>query len=429
MLLCICKKKFRNDKVNLPLFIAGRMARPDRDNRPSVMVRIATIAVALSLAVMIISMAVIAGFKVELSRKISGLARHAELCDLRSLHSMEPYPMLRDSSIEALITEGGEVAAFEPYAWKGGILKTVEGMEGVILKGLDSTYRQTFLKEILREGELPRTRGGIRSKDLLLSQSLARKLRIEVGDKVEMLFIKPGESPRRDRFKVSGLYNSGLEELDERTAYTDLRNVQRLLDWSADQIAGYEITLQGGLDRAEEYTEECNRRLLFSENDLSQNLITHSTTQRYPAIFDWLRTHDVNAAVILTIMLIVALFNMISVLLILVLERTRMIGLLKSLGMSNGQLQQIFLYRALLIILEGLFWGNLVGVGLCLIQQHSHLIKLDASGYLLSEVPISLEWGWWLALNVGSVAAILLLLTLPAYIVSYIRPEKAIRYE
>ena len=414
--------------MNLPLFIARRMAHPSLENRPSVMVRIATIAVALSLAVMIISMAVIAGFKVELSRKICGVARHAELCDLRSLQSMEPWPMLRSPHVEELLRAEEGVVALEPNAWKGGILKTAEGMEGVVLKGVDSTYRTDFLGEMLRKGELPRLQGGIRSKELLLSESLARKLRIEVGDKVEMLFIREGESPRRDRFKVSGLYASGMEELDARMVYTDLRNVQRLLGWSADQIAGYEITLQH-LDQAEEYTSHCNQRLLFDEEESTQNLVVRSTLQRYPAIFDWLRTHDVNAAVILSIMLIVALFNMTSVLLILVLERTRMIGLLKSLGMRNASLQQIFLFRALFIILKGLFWGNLVGLGLCLIQKYTHLIKLDSAGYLLSEVPISLEWGWWLGVNLGTVLTILLLLTLPTCIVSYIRPENSIRYE
>uniref|UniRef100_UPI004056C5E8 ABC transporter permease n=1 Tax=Alistipes sp. TaxID=1872444 RepID=UPI004056C5E8 len=414
--------------MNLPLFIARRMARPSQEKRPSVMVRIATIAVALSLSVMIISIAVIMGFKSELSRKVSGLARHAELCDMRSIHSLEPYPIARDTLIEELLLQDPNAIRIEPYAWRGGIIKTQEGMEGLLLKGIDSTYQTDFLEGILLEGALPRLAGATRSKELLLSESLARKLLIEVGDKVELLFIRQGERPRRDRFKVSGLYGSGMEEMDQGVAYTDLRNIQRLLDWAPDQVAGYEITLRS-LQHAEEYTLKLNERLLYAESEICNNLVARSTLQRYPTIFDWLRTHDVNAVVILTIMLTVALFNMISVLLILVLERTRMIGLLKSLGMSNSSLQKIFLYRALFIILEGLFWGNLVGVGCSLIQKYGHVIKLNSAGYLLSEVPIALDWGWLLAVNIGTTAAILLLLTLPAYIVSYIRPESSIRYE
>ena len=174
---------------------------------------------------------------------------------------------------------------------------------------------------------------------------------------------------------------------------------------------------------------EQNLDLLYNGPEGLENLVFRSVQERYPAMFDWLRTHDVNAAVILGIMLLVALFNMISALLILVLERTRMIGLLKALGMNNRTLQKIFLYRATFITLKGVMWGNLVALGLCLAQKWGHVVKLNASGYLLSEVPIALDWGWWLGVNLGAVAVILLLLSLPTSIVSRIRPEQTIRYE
>ena len=384
--------------MNLACFIARRIARPSEENRPGVMVRIATVAVALSLSVMLISMAVIVGFKREVSRKIIGFAAHVEVTDIRSVRSMESYPIRRTGEL------------------------------GVALKGIGPEYDTRFLEEILIEGELPRVSDSLRTKDLLLSRDVARKLKLRPGDKVEMLFIENDASPRRDRFKVSGIYYSGMAELDDRLAVTDIRNVRRLTGWNDGEISGYELTLDEGADR-ELFTRALNRAMLYSDLEEVENLTASSVEQRYPTLFDWLRTHDVNAAVILTIMLVVALFNMVSVLLILVLERTRMIGLLKALGMNDGQLQRIFLCRAALIILKGMAWGNAAALLFCLGQRYGHFLKLDASGYLLSEVPIAVEWSWWLGVNLGAAAVILLLLTLPTYLVSYIRPDESIRYE
>ena len=416
--------------MNLPLFIARRIARPSEENRPGVMVRIATLAVAVSLAVMLLSLAVIVGFKREVTRKIAGFSAHVEVVDGSSLYLYTPSarPVLRTEGLEKLLRECPGCRTATPFAVKGGIMKTPEAMQGILLKGVDGTYDWSFMREVLVEGDLPRTIDSVRTKDVLLSRKAARKLQVKPGDKVEMLFIEADAAPRRDRFKVSGLYDSGMEEMDNLLVFTDLRNVQRLLGWGADEVSGYELRLDD-LREADPFADRLAEELGLSQLPEAGQLQVSSIPERFPLLFDWLRTHDVNAAVILTIMLVVALFNMTSALLILVLERTRMIGLLKALGMSNGQLQRIFLYRASFIILKGMAWGNAIGIALCLIQKYGHFMKLDASGYLLSEVPIAIEWGWWSALNIGTAALILLLLTLPTYIVSYIRPEQSIRYE
>ena len=216
--------------------------------------------------------------------------------------------------------------------------------------------------------------------------------------------------------------------MDRQVAMTDLRNIQRLSGWAPDEVSGYEVRI-ADFGRVEEFTRRLGRALLYSESEETRNVAALNVRERYPNIFDWLRAHDVNAAVIIIIMTVVALFNMTSALLILVLERTRMIGLLKAMGMTDRSLQRIFLYRALRIIGRGLVWGNLFGLGLLLVQRTFHLVRLDAAGYLLSEVPVAFGWGWWLALNLGVAAVILLLLTVPAYIVSYIRPDESIRYQ
>lgn len=413
--------------MNLPLFIARRTASPSEENRPSVMVRFATIAVALSLAVMLLSMAVIMGFKEEVSRRIVGFSADVELSDLRS-HGVEQAVNFRaDSTLLARIKADPRVAGLSIYAAKGCVLKSPEGMQGMLLKGVGDDFDRRFFEELITSGEMPSIGAEPRKKELLLSENVARKLRLAVGDKVEMLFIEADGTARRDRFKIAGLYHSGMEEADARYLLTDIRNVQRLHN-EEGLISGVEIRLHS-TEEAPQMAYEQNLDLLYNGPEGLENLVFRSVQERYPAMFDWLRTHDVNAAVILGIMLLVALFNMISALLILVLERTRMIGLLKALGMNNRTLQKIFLYRATFITLKGVMWGNLVALGLCLAQKWGHVVKLNASGYLLSEVPIALDWGWWLGVNLGAVAVILLLLSLPTSIVSRIRPEQTIRYE
>lgn len=428
MLLCITISGKQERKVNLSLFIAHRMALSPEGKRPGVMVRIATLAVALSLCVMLISLSVMMGFKQEISRKVVGFTAHIDLLDIRSRHAATPHPISVSEGLDSLLQSHTAIRSIAPYATKGGIIKTRDAMLGVQLKGVDAAYDWNFFEELLVAGDLPRVGDEQRTKDLLLSRTVAEKLQVGVGDKIEMLFLEEEGAPRRDRFKVSGIYHSGMEELDNLFTLTDIRNVQRLLGWDSATISGYEIRLHKGEDPAA-VARELNSELFYSGADRWANLVASDLLDRYPTIFDWLKTHDVNAAVILGIMLIVALFNMTSVLLILVLERTRMIGLLKALGMGNQALRKIFLYRGGLIILHGLAWGNGVALALCLAQRYGHWIKLDASGYLLSEVPIALDWSWWLGVNFGAALLILLLLILPTGIIARIRPEESIRYE
>ena len=392
--------------MNLAFFIARRTAQHTPDNKPGVMERIAVISVALSVAVMILAMAVIMGFKHEVARKVTAFAAHTVVTDVRGVGTLDSEPVRRSARTEGLIRSTRGFASMAPYAVKGGIVRTADAV------GED----------------LPRVGDSIRTKDILLSRSLADRLMLGVGDRVEMLFVEAGDTPRRDRFKVAGIYSSGMDEMDNTVILTDLRNVQRLSDWAPDEISGYEV-FTDDLAGADDFARRLGHTLLYDEDDATANLAVTSVTELYASIFDWLKAHDVNAAVIIVIMLVVAFFNMTSALLILVLERTRMIGLLKAFGMRNGQLRQVFLWRASFITLRGLAWGNAVGLGLCFVQRYFHVVRLSSEGYLLSEVPISLGWGWWLALNAGAVAAIVALLVVPTYIVSTVKPDESIRYE
>lgn len=427
MLLCT-NPHVKSVAVNLAFFIARRTAQRSPENRPGVMERIAVISVAISVAVMILAMAVIMGFKREVTRNVTSFAAHVVVTDVRGVGVLDSEPVHRSERIEELIRRTDGYVSMAPYAVKGGIIRTPEAVGEVMLKGVETGYDWSSFEDWLREGELPRVGDSIRTKDILLSRKLADKLMIGVGDKVEMLFVEADDRPRRDRFKVTGIYESGMDEMDNTVIMTDMRNVQRLSEWAPNEISGYEVRLSD-ISEADEYAQRLGEALFYDESDDTINLAVTSATELYANIFDWLKAHDVNAAVIIIIMLVVAFFNMTSALLILVLERTRMIGLLKAFGMTNGMLRQVFLWRAAFVTLRGLLWGNIAGIGLCLVQKYFHLVKLSSEGYFLSEVPISLGWGWWLTLNVGAMAVIVALLVLPTYIVSTVKPEESIRYE
>ena len=412
--------------MNLAFFIARRMAKPSPENKPGVMERIAVVSVALGAAVMILAMAVIMGFKREVAHKMTGFAAHVSVTDVRGVNALDSEPVHRSAHLEELIRATDGFEAMAPYAVKGGIVRTADAVGEVMLKGVEGDYDWSYFREWLVDGELPRVGDSVRTKDILLSRSLADRLLLGVGDKVEMLFVEPGEMPRRDRFKVAGVYASGMEEMDGMVVVTDIRNVQRLSGWSSGEVSGYDLFL-GDVRQADRLAEAVNDALLRSDLPETDGVVAVSVGERYPAVFDWLKAHDVNAAVVIAVMVAVAFFNMASALLILVLERTRMIGLLKAMGMENRRIRRIFLYRAAFIVGRGLLWGNLAAGLLCWLQARFHLLRLDPAGYMLSEVPVAVSAGWWLAVDVAAAGAILALLLVPAAFVARIRPDEAIK--
>ncbi len=415
-------------KVSVEYFIAKRSAESKNGGKPSIMVRVATISVALSVAIMIISLAIVFGFKREVSSSLTGFISEAVMSNVATLNGLQDRPMQRDSSLEQMVTTQFGATRVSPYATLQAIVRSDEGIEGVMLRGVDSLYDFSFLDSSLIEGELPRTQGETSARDILLSTSLAQRLALNVGDRLELILNEADETLRRDLFKVCGLYSTGLDEWDRMVLITDLRNVQRLKSWNTDQISGYELRFPS-LSFAAHACSLLNEELFFSEEDKFRNVRAITSDELHPAIFDWLKAHNINALVIIIIMLIVAGFNMATALLIMVLERTRMIGVLKSLGMNNRSLQRIFLYRALSITLFGLAWGNGVAITLCALQHHFHLLKLDASSYLLQYVPIELGAVWIILLNAGVVAVILSLMILPTRMVSKIKIEKTLKFE
>lgn len=412
-------KKFRTE-----YFIAKGLSNAGASR--AVMQKVATVSVAVSVCVMIIAMAVIYGFKSEILSKLEILGSDVKIVAIDSRGQIETIPIIREQKLEQSLSEIEEVSFFAPYAQKGGIFKKNSTLEGVILKGVDSLYDFSTLATMLVEGDLPRVGGDSRYKDLLISRSMAQKMQANVGDRVELVFIDENNQPRKDKYAVKGIYSSDLQQVDQVLCVTDIRNVQKLNSWADDEISGYEIKSDGRLGM-DEFADKVFFALLEARS--AQGLVCYDLRDSFPMIFDWLAAHDVNGAVIIGIMLIVAIFNMISALLIILLERTSMIGVLKALGMRSDALQRIFLLKSAKIVLRGMLWGNVIGLAMCLIQKYFGVVTLDADGYFLSVVPIAISFWWVVLLNVCAFVVISLVMMLPTRIILNIKPDITLRYK
>ena len=388
------------------------------------MIHIATSAVAVSIAVVIITLSVIFGFKEQISALVSGSMSDITISNPYGERQPELHPISDNESLRTIIATTGNIAHTERYALRSCVARGEDGAMGIALKGIDKEADLSLFAERLEEGILPRFEEA-RRKEILLSKSIATKIGAECNDRIELLLLE-GDTPRREVFKVCGIYHSALGETGAELALTDIRNVQKLNGWEPTQISGYTCRLYDS-ELAEQSADIINMRLM-REYEGVENLAAVSSREQHADIFSWLETHNVNAAVILTIMLIVAIFNMATALLILVLERTRMVGILKSLGMQNATIRRIFTYRAAQIIAVGIAIGNILALGLLLAQKYLHLIKLDESGYFLSEVPVSLGAGWIVATDILFAAVIIAVMYLATAIVRRIKVAEAIKY-
>lgn len=389
------------------------------------MVGTATATVAIGIAVMIVALAVISGFKRELTSKIKGFGAQVQIVNLDGNTSFETTPIRINPDLEERLLGVPGISTIQTYAIKGGIVRSDQAMQGIVLKGVGPGYDWSFFAASLVEGTLPDVESENRTKQVIISRALASALGAGTDDRLEMLFLRAGRPPGRDRYRISGIYDTGFEDLDMVTVMGDIRDVQRLGGWEPDQVTGYEVNSSGG--SREKFYEEVYRAIYETETDQGEILMALDITERYPNLFDWFKAHNVNAAVIIVIMLLVSLLNMVAAMLIILLERTGMIGVLKALGMDNRGLQRIFLIRSGFILGKGLLLGNIFGVGICLLQKYTGFLKLDKAGYFLSEVPVNLGFWWWLALNAGAFLVLAALMAIPTRIISRLSPEATLK--
>lgn len=422
---------------NLEYMLARRTASSEAGSRAVVMMRIAVVTVALSVAVMILALAVMTGFRQQVSSRLRGLMSDVVVCDVSGLLASEAKPMPRDERLVELLSQSEGVQNVAAYTMASGMARSGDNVAALQLKGIGEEYDTLWWHSLLMEGHLPDVAAESRSKAIVVSHTTAQELNVAVGDKVEMLFFGDDERPRRDRFKVCGIYSSGLEEMERQLALADIRDVARLRG-GADMVSGYDVMLAGdvGATKAEDgsteqmwldvLTESVADYAAQSDGDASP--VAVGIAERFPVVFDWLKAHGVNAAVVVVIMMVVLLFNMTSALLIMVLDRTGMIGVLKAQGMRNSAIRRIFLYRSAMLLGKGALWGNVVGLGLVAVQQIWHPVSLDASGYMLSVLPVEVEIWWWLLLNVAVAVVTVGSMIVPSAIVSRISPAESLKY-
>lgn len=426
--------------MNFPLFVARRIAFSGGKNFSRLIIRIAIVAVSLSVAVMIASSALIAGFKSEISRKIFEFWGHIHITDATTVLSYEPTPVETDQlfypsldtvknlsprTLELIEWNGrppfAGIRHIQAFAHKPGIIRTKTDLEGIIVKGIGPDFDWENLKPYLQEGAPISFSDTAVSKDILISRQTASRLQVGVSDKFILHFVKERNQVRR-MFQICGIYKTGLEEYDRKFALCDIRQVQSLLGWEEGQVGGFELWVEDLRD-----IEVYNK---FIHNEvLPENLLSESIRSKFHGIFEWLELQDYNEIVILSLMLAVAIINMITALLVLVLERSTMIGILKALGATNRRIRAIFLYQAAVITLYGMAFGNLLGLGFCWLQDRYRFISLNEADYYLSYAPVKVEWLTVLSINLGTLAITLIFLVLPSLVVSGIAPVRAIRFK
>lgn len=414
--------------MNTEIFIARKLIL-SKDNRKSIsrsILNIAIFGISLGLAVMIVAMAVVTGFKNEITRKVVGFASHIQILNFDSNTSFETQPINSNQEFLQNLKEDPSIVSIQVFATKAGIIKTKSDIQGVVLKGVGPGYDWEFLQDYLREGEILSFTDSARSNKVLISRYIASMLKLNLNDEFLMYFIQ--DPPRMRRFTVAGIFETSLEEFDKVYIFGDIRHIQRLNDWSEEQVSGFEVNLKT-LRELEEQTYHVMNTVGFGFEEDGSRLRVMNIHDKYPQIFDWLNLQDMNVLIILILMLVVAGFNMVSGLLILILDRTNMIGILKALGSPNVSIRKIFMYQSGFLIIRGLFWGNIIGIGICLLQKYTGIMELDQSSYYLNTVPVNLNALHVLALNLGTALAIILMLIIPSMIISRISPARAIRFE
>lgn len=409
-------------------FIARRLYKSEQGSRnvsrPAVF--ISQLGVALGLAVMLVTIAVSFGFKHEVRDKAVGFSSHLHISNYESAQSYEALPVAADSALWHTLTAMPEVSHVQRYATKAGVFRTDDDFMGYVLKGVGEDYDLSFYAQYLQEGELPQFSDSVASGKILISREIASKLQLGVGDRVDSYFLQGNMRARR--YTVAGIYQTGFSEYDRVFALTDLKAVQTLNRWEPDQVTGVEVMLTG-FDEVEPMNWELGSLLDRTQDSYGEQYFVQSVTDLNPGLFAWLDVLDMNVLLILVLMVGVAAFTMISGLLILIIERTPFIGVLKALGASNGMVRKTFLYLAMLIIGKGMLWGNVVGLALCALQKFTRLVTLNPQDYYLDCVPIEFNWPLIVTVNVVMFVLSVLILIVPSHLISRIYPTKAMRFE
>ena len=378
---------------------------------------------------MIISVATGIGLQQKIREKVSAFNGHIIISnydDTQSQVSSRPISTKQDFYPKFNSVKG--ISHIQAVAGKSGIIRTENAFEGIIFKGVGKDYKWNLIQEYLVSGKLPDVSHNL-NEQVLISQFLADRLNLKVGDRFNTFFLKDeaNQKPNLRVFQISGIYNSGFQEFDATYIIGDIRHLQRINKWKADEVGAFEVFVDD-FDKISEIGDQVYKNT-FNAEDASKSLDTQTIVDKFYYIFEWLTLFDFNIIVILVVMIVVATINMVVALLVLILERTQMIGILKALGATNWNIREIFLYNAGYLIFRGLFWGNLIGISLILIQQQFGVVTLNPENYYVTEAPVYLNWLYLLLLNIGTIVVCLIVLLIPSYLITKISPVKAIRFD
>ncbi len=410
--------------MNYELFIAKRLisGRNHKSSISTPIIKIAITAIALGILIMLVAVATSTGLQYKIRDKMAGFKGHVQIVNYDSNNSeVSTVPIDKNQKFYPKFQNIDGIKNVQAVASKGGILRTETDFEGIIFKGVSTDYDWTFFKEYLSEGSIPNF-SQERNREVLLSNQIAKRLALKVGDTILATFVKSTTSklPSNRRYVVSGIYNTGFTQFDNTMMIGDLREVQRLNRWNDNQVGGFEVLI----DDFDELSEKGSE--IYQQIGVTLN--SKTIAESYPGIFEWIQLFDNNVWFIIALMIIVAGVNMISAMLVLILERVQLIGILKALGSNNTSIRKIFLYNASHLIIRGLIWGNVIGLSLLGLQYFFELIKLDPETYYVAVMPVYITFTQWFYLNLGTLILCVLMLIIPSYIISKVEPTKAIKF-
>jgi len=411
--------------LNYELFIAKRIinAKKRKNSVSSPIIKISILAIAIGVIVMLFTVATTVGLQKKIKEKISGFNGDIQISNYDTNNSkVTVIPITKNQEFYPEFKQVPNVNRVQVYATKAGIIRTPNEFEGIVLKGVDQNYDWTFFNEYLIKGKIPNIIDKL-TNEVLISNKTAKRLSLKVDDSFHMFFVKdnPNKAPNSRKFLVSGIYDSGFEEFDESFIIGDIKHIQKINKWKKDEVGGFEVFIDDFDDLRETGFQ------VYSNIDPTLNAYT--IAEKFPAIFEWLRLLDTNVIVIIGIMILIAGINMITALLVLILERTQMIGILKALGNNNWSIRKIFLYNAAYLIGKGLLWGNIIGLTLLFIQKYFGLITLNPETYYVKQAPVYLDFKYVIYINLGTLLLCLVMLIVPSVIVSKISPVKAIKFD
>lgn len=414
--------------LNLELFIARKIyfGGGIRQKVSSPAIKIAVAGIALGLAAMVLSVCIVVGFKKEIRDKVIGFGSHIQITNFGNNMSYDVNPIRMTDSLAVALENNSNIKHIEVFATIPGIIKTDTEFQGVMLKGVGADYDWTFFKQNMLKGDILHKSDTSTVNQAIISKYIADRLELKLGDSFITYFIQDPIKARK--FEITGIYSTNFEDYDKLFIVTDINIVQRLNGWSKDQVSGIELTLKD-YDRLAEVKNDLFYQMAGSHDGDGQALYTRSIEEMNPMIFSWLSLLDMNVWVIIILMLAVSGFTMISGLLIIILERTNMIGILKALGARNFRIRKVFLYISSFLILKGMLWGNVIALGICVLQKLFGIIKLDPATYYVSEMPVDINPLYIILINIGALLISLAMLIGPSYLIARISPAKSIKFE